>query len=94
MVEKSKMTESKKNNYDELNLTGYSDKVNSLNKSELLDIVVKHSPPISTAILHKMATTLDFISPSSKLVQLELIRIWGRKSNKVMFELNFSSTLT
>jgi hypothetical protein len=83
MIARSRMNTSKKINYDELNLPEYSEMVNTLNKSELLDIVVKHSPPISITVLHKMATTLDFISPSAKLVQLELIRIWGRKSNKV-----------
>jgi hypothetical protein len=82
MIDQSEM-DSKHELHDDIYNNGYSTSLKSLNKSELLDIVVKHSPPISISMIHKLANSLEFIPPKQKVNQLELIRIWGRKSNKL-----------
>ncbi|KAH6591220.1 hypothetical protein BASA61_005015 [Batrachochytrium salamandrivorans] len=51
--------------------------------SDVLDIVVKHSTPVSPLLLHKLANSIDYLSPKAGLRQLELIRIWGKKAEKL-----------
>ncbi|KAJ3226007.1 hypothetical protein HK099_005713 [Clydaea vesicula] len=50
---------------------------------DILDEAVKNCPPIQPKLIHKMANSLDYLSKSTKLRQLELIRIWAGKSEKV-----------
>ncbi|KAJ1344384.1 hypothetical protein BSLG_001041 [Batrachochytrium salamandrivorans] len=50
---------------------------------DVLDIVVKHSTPVSPLLLHKLANSIDYLSPKAGLRQLELIRIWGKKAEKL-----------
>jgi hypothetical protein len=50
---------------------------------QILELVVKVSPPLSTKLLQKMASSLEYLSKPLKLRQLELIRVWGIKADKV-----------
>ncbi|KAI8922787.1 armadillo-type protein [Entophlyctis helioformis] len=54
-----------------------------VSRGDILDIAVKHSPPLAPLLLHKLANSLDYLPTAYKLRQLELIRIWGRKSEKL-----------
>ncbi|KAJ3269686.1 hypothetical protein HDV01_001114 [Terramyces sp. JEL0728] len=51
--------------------------------SQLMDLLAKNSPPLGGLMLHKLANALDYIPVPSKLKQLELIRVWGRKATKL-----------
>ena len=53
---------------------------------KILGIVVKSSPPLATKLLQKMASSLEYLSKPMKLKQLELICVWGSKSEKVFFD--------
>ncbi|KAJ8326515.1 hypothetical protein O5D80_005263 [Batrachochytrium dendrobatidis] len=52
-------------------------------KESVLDIVAKYSPPMAPLLLHKLANALDYLPSKEILNQLELIKIWGKKSEKV-----------
>lgn len=50
----------------------------------ILELVVKVSPPLATKLLQKMASSLEYLSKPMKLRQLDLIRVWGLKAEKVI----------
>ncbi|KAI9207546.1 armadillo-type protein [Polychytrium aggregatum] len=51
--------------------------------SDILDLVVKMSPtPLAPKLLHKMVNSLEYLSKPLKLKQLELIRLWGSRSEE------------
>ncbi|KAJ3415514.1 RNA polymerase II associated protein 1 [Chytridiales sp. JEL 0842] len=50
--------------------------------SDLLDVAVKAAPPIAPKMLHKLVNSLEYLSKSAKIRQMELIRLWGSKSEK------------
>lgn len=52
-------------------------------KMKLNDLVAKNAPLLSQPHLHKLANALDYLDPKLLLRQLELIRVWGKKSLKV-----------
>jgi hypothetical protein len=51
--------------------------------SDVLDVAVRASPPIAPKILHKLVNSLEYLSKTAKIRQMELIRLWGSKSEKV-----------
>eukprot|EP00842_Homolaphlyctis_polyrhiza_P003152 jgi/Hompol1/3838/HPOL_003403-RA len=52
-------------------------------RADVMDHVVKYSPPLSSLLLHKLANALDYLSTPAKLRQLEIIRVWGKKAEKL-----------
>ena len=55
----------------------------STNLYHVLESLVALSPPMATKLLQKMAGSLEYLSKPIKMKQLELIRIWGSKVDKV-----------
>ncbi|KAJ3014030.1 hypothetical protein HKX48_005388 [Thoreauomyces humboldtii] len=50
--------------------------------SEALDIAIKACPPLAPRQLQKMANALEYLTKEMQLRQLEIIRLWGSKSEK------------
>ncbi|KAJ3090469.1 hypothetical protein HK102_003650 [Quaeritorhiza haematococci] len=53
-----------------------------LTVGDVLDVCVKWSPPLTPKLLHKMANALEYLGKSSKMRQLELIRVWASRNDK------------
>ena len=51
--------------------------------SDILDLAVRGSPPIANKTLHRLANSLEYLNKAMKLKQMEIIRLWGSKSEKV-----------
>lgn len=49
----------------------------------ILDKAVLNSPPLNAKMLHKMANSLEYLAKPMKLKQLELIRVWAGRNEKV-----------
>ncbi|KAI9106007.1 armadillo-type protein [Phlyctochytrium arcticum] len=47
---------------------------------DVLDLAMKASPPVGGKILQKWANSLEYLSKTMQLRQLELIRLWGGKA--------------
>ncbi|KAJ3300091.1 hypothetical protein HK104_004560 [Borealophlyctis nickersoniae] len=50
--------------------------------ADVLDLAVKGSPAMPPKQLHKIANSLEYLSKQMKLKQLEMIRLWGSKTEK------------
>ncbi|KAL2913671.1 hypothetical protein HK105_206831 [Polyrhizophydium stewartii] len=70
-------------NYDLLYTNRPHTDAREVTRSDILDIAVKHSPALSPLLLHKLANALDYLPTRAKLRQLELIRVWGKKAEKL-----------
>lgn len=55
---------------------------------DILDEASRSSPPLAPKLIHRMANSLDYFSKAIKLRQLELIRVWAGRSDKVYDYLN------
>lgn len=51
--------------------------------SDVLDVAIKASPPLGPKTLLKMANSLEYLPKGMQLRQLELIRLWGSRTEKV-----------
>ncbi|KAJ3148056.1 hypothetical protein HDU89_004901 [Geranomyces variabilis] len=69
-------------NYDELFSNAAETSKKEFRMSEILDIAIKTCPPLAPKQLQKMANSLEYLSKDMQLRQLEIIRLWGSKSEK------------
>ncbi|KAI8809948.1 armadillo-type protein [Cladochytrium replicatum] len=51
--------------------------------SNILDVAITRCLPISEKVMHKLASSLEFLNRSGKLRQLELIRVWCKRLDKL-----------
>ncbi|KAJ3091040.1 hypothetical protein HK100_007284 [Physocladia obscura] len=49
---------------------------------DVLESASKMAPPIGSKLLHKLTNAFEYLSKRLKLRQLEIVRIWGTKSDK------------
>ncbi|KND03924.1 uncharacterized protein SPPG_01373 [Spizellomyces punctatus DAOM BR117] len=68
--------------YDTLYATALQAKGRDLTMSDILDVAIKASPPLAPKLLQKMANSLEYLTKPMQLRQLELVRLWGSKSQK------------
>ncbi|TPX59062.1 hypothetical protein PhCBS80983_g02729 [Powellomyces hirtus] len=68
--------------YDELFSDAAESSKKELRMSEILDIAIKTCPPLAPKQLQKMANSLEYLTKEMQLRQLEIVRLWGSKSEK------------
>jgi hypothetical protein len=68
--------------YDRLYVQLYTIDDSENNRSQLLQLIAKQTPPVASILLHKMANALDYMTHQEKLRQLTLIKFWGLTSGK------------
>ncbi|KAI9350180.1 armadillo-type protein [Obelidium mucronatum] len=59
--------------------------------SDIFDVATGLTPPIAPKLLHKLLNTFEYLPKRLKLKQLELVRLWGSKSEK--FDTQLMQTL-
>ncbi|KAJ3084110.1 hypothetical protein HDU99_003321 [Rhizoclosmatium hyalinum] len=55
---------------------------NDVTISQVLDAAAILTPPIAPKLLHKLINSFEYLTKRLKLKQLELVRLWGYKSEK------------
>lgn len=85
MVEQYRHKENETMTYDQLYIFDYQsgDDTQSITLSDILSDAVKNSPPLSSKLLHRVANSLEYMSKPMKMKQLELLKVWATKIDKV-----------
>ncbi|KAI9005894.1 armadillo-type protein [Gaertneriomyces semiglobifer] len=68
--------------YDALYADPVQVKGQELLLTDVLRVAVKASPPLPPKTLQKMANSLEYLTKGMQLRQLEIIRLWGSRSEK------------
>jgi hypothetical protein len=52
--------------------------------THIMDFAAGGCPPIAPRLLHRIVNSLEYLSTPLKIKQIELVRLWGGKSEKVV----------